>query len=171
MKLAEDVTAGSVDPAALNAELVQKCRELIGRVVGEGDPLFEPQVAVANQALATGAVPATTLREWAAVLALQHAQGSEILASSMQMTTAPVLHRSQSHARTRWDQKSDRKVITSADEIDAAILDALRRAGGFAPRADIRDQLPESGFWSKVEAAARLHETGQVHSLLDHSAR
>lgn len=93
MKLAEDVSAGSVDPAALNAELVQKCRELFGRVVGGGDPLFEPQVAVANQALATGAVPATTLREWAAVLALQHAQGSEILASSMQMTPAPVLHR------------------------------------------------------------------------------
>lgn len=63
------------------------------------------------------------------------------------------------------------KVITSADEIDAAILDALRRAGGFAPWADIRDQLPESGFWSKVGAAVRLHETDQVHSLLDHGAR
>ncbi len=57
------------------------------------------------------------------------------------------------------------KALITRDELDAAILDALRRAGGLAAWSDIRDELPESSYWSKVEAAVRLHETGKVHAV------
>ncbi|MGB0971177.1 MAG: hypothetical protein ACPGVG_09480 [Mycobacterium sp.] len=54
--------------------------------------------------------------------------------------------------------------ITS-DEMDAQILDALTRAGGLAAWSDIQEELPDSDYWTRVEAAVRLYHSGQVHSV------
>lgn len=77
MALAEDVTGGKIDPAALDTELFETCRELFARVVGEGDPLWPLQNDVARQVLTAGVIPATELQEWAAV-ARQRAQDGGI---------------------------------------------------------------------------------------------
>lgn len=68
MDLAEDITSGKVDPAELDAELVDACRQLFGIVAGPDDPLFELQRDVTRQVLAAGGLTADELSEWGAVL-------------------------------------------------------------------------------------------------------
>lgn len=68
LTLAEDVTSGKVDPSELDVELVDRCRELFGIVVGPDDPLFELQRDVARQVLATGGLSVAEMQEWEAVL-------------------------------------------------------------------------------------------------------
>ena len=77
LALAEDVTAGQIDPATLDAELVQRCRELFGRAVGREDSLWPLQNDVCRQVLALGGVGVDELQEWLAV-ARQRAQDAEI---------------------------------------------------------------------------------------------
>jgi hypothetical protein len=51
----------------------------------------------------------------------------------------------------------------TADELDAAILAVLRASPDqMAWWADIRDQLPESTFWQRVESLTRLEGTNAV---------
>lgn len=53
----------------------------------------------------------------------------------------------------------------TADELDAAILDALRvTPDGCAWWADIRSQLPAPTFWPPIKSLVRLVEGGQVHA-------
>jgi hypothetical protein len=67
LALAEDVHAGKIDPAGLDAELVDECRQLLGQVVGERDPLWPLHVDIARQVLGVGGLPADELSEWLAV--------------------------------------------------------------------------------------------------------
>lgn len=65
--LAEDIDRGQVDPAALDAELVERCRELCATVLGPDDPLFDLQTDIARQVLAAGGLSVDELAEWLAV--------------------------------------------------------------------------------------------------------
>ena len=68
LAIAEDVTAGQLDPLALQAAAVQECRELFARVAGPEDPLWAVHVDVARQVLAVGGgIPVDELAEWVAV--------------------------------------------------------------------------------------------------------
>lgn len=65
--VARDVADGRLTPADLEAQLDIELRELVGVVVGEGDPLYALQCEIARGVLAVGGVPADELAEWLAV--------------------------------------------------------------------------------------------------------
>lgn len=65
--LAGDISEGKIDPVDLDAELVAKCRELCGTVVGPQDPLWPLQIGIARSVLAVGGLDADELSEWTAV--------------------------------------------------------------------------------------------------------
>lgn len=67
LRLAEDFSTGKVDPDDLDAELVKRCRDLVGQVVGSGDLLWPLQIEIARGVLAAGGLDADELSEWAAV--------------------------------------------------------------------------------------------------------
>ncbi|MBF6161058.1 flagellar hook-length control protein [Nocardia cyriacigeorgica] len=67
MSVADDVAAGRLSPADLDATLVETCKALVGTVVGPSDPLWSVQVDIARGVLAAGGIPAGELAEWAAV--------------------------------------------------------------------------------------------------------
>lgn len=67
MSVADDIAQGRLDAAELEAEATTACRELFGRVVGEGDALWELHVDIAKQVLALDGVPFNELTEWVAV--------------------------------------------------------------------------------------------------------
>ena len=56
--VASDAAEGRLDQAALEAEVTTACRELVGTVVGEGDPLWPLQVGIARGVLAAHGLPA-----------------------------------------------------------------------------------------------------------------
>lgn len=66
MSIAEDVSAGTLAPGDLEAQLVKECRALFGTVAGEGDPLLRVQIDVARAVLAAGLIPADELSQWLA---------------------------------------------------------------------------------------------------------
>ncbi|MGD1282060.1 flagellar hook-length control protein [Mycobacterium seoulense] len=65
--VARDVADGKLSPADLERQAVAELQQLVGEVVGPGDPVWELQVQIARGVLATGGIPATELAEWAAV--------------------------------------------------------------------------------------------------------
>ncbi|QLL08849.1 flagellar hook-length control protein [Mycobacterium vicinigordonae] len=67
MSIAKDAAEGRLDPADLDAELAEQCRQLVGQVVGEGDPLFALQCQIARGVLAVGGIPADELGEFLAL--------------------------------------------------------------------------------------------------------
>lgn len=67
MSVASDVTEGLLDPAALEAEVIKECRQLVGKVIGPDDPVWELQCEIARGVLAAGGIPGDELAEWAAV--------------------------------------------------------------------------------------------------------
>jgi hypothetical protein len=68
MAVARDLAEGRTTPAQLEAAAADRARQLFGRVVGAGDPLWELQVDVARQVLALGGVRPDELDEWASAL-------------------------------------------------------------------------------------------------------
>ncbi|HTQ21972.1 flagellar hook-length control protein [Mycobacterium sp.] len=76
LDLAEDIGEGWLDPAELDAELAEQCRQLFGTVTGPDDPLWPLHADVARQVLAAGGVSVDELSEWSAILRLR-AQGDE----------------------------------------------------------------------------------------------
>ena len=67
MSVASDVTEGLLDPAALEAEVIKECRQLVGKVIGPEDALWGLQVEIARGVLAAGGIPGNELAEWLAV--------------------------------------------------------------------------------------------------------
>jgi hypothetical protein len=67
MSVAEDLSAGRLDPADVEHQAVEACRELFGVVVGPDDPIWGLQVEVCRGVLAARGIPAAELREYAAV--------------------------------------------------------------------------------------------------------
>lgn len=67
LSMAEDINAGKINPANLDAELVDRCHELFGSVAGPADALWPLHVDVARQVLGLGGVAADELSEWLAV--------------------------------------------------------------------------------------------------------
>ncbi|OBF42828.1 hypothetical protein A5719_10315 [Mycolicibacterium peregrinum] len=67
MSIADDAAQGRLDPAQLEAQAVARLRQLVGTVVGEGDPAWDLQCDIARGVLAAGGVPANELAEWLAV--------------------------------------------------------------------------------------------------------
>ncbi len=67
MSLAEDVSAGKLSPAVLEAEFVSEVAALVGVVVGEDDPLWPLQQQIARGVLALGGIGPDELSEWLAV--------------------------------------------------------------------------------------------------------
>jgi hypothetical protein len=67
MSIAEDISAGRLDPAALVSQVVDTCRDLLSTVAGPDDPIWAVQVQVCRGVLAAGGIPADELAEWLAV--------------------------------------------------------------------------------------------------------
>jgi hypothetical protein len=67
MSVAEDLTSGALDPAALVSEVAATCRDLFAEVVGPDDPIWAVQAQVCRGVLAAGGIPADELAEWLAV--------------------------------------------------------------------------------------------------------
>lgn len=67
MSVARDAAEGRLDPASLEQQAVTELRELVGTVVGEGDPLWTLHRDIARQVLALDGVSADELAEWLAV--------------------------------------------------------------------------------------------------------
>jgi len=81
LAIAEDVTAGQLDVAALDALALEECRGLFSRVVGPGDVLWDLHVEVARQVLAVGGgVPVDELAEWVAVYRAAEVEAAELAA-------------------------------------------------------------------------------------------
>lgn len=73
---------------------------------------------------------------------------------------------------TRASTITDAGKTMTPDELDAAILAALRSADGeLLPWAELRDRLPDQRFWPRVEALVRLVERGQVEVYKDGQGR
>ncbi|KZS75908.1 hypothetical protein A4G26_22230 [Mycobacterium kansasii] len=68
LSVADDAAQGRLSPTDLQQQAVAELRELVGSVVGDGDPLWELQCDVARQAVGLGALSPDELRKWAAVL-------------------------------------------------------------------------------------------------------
>lgn len=68
LSVADDAAQGRLSPTDLQQQAVTELRELVGTVVGDGDPLWELHADVARQAVGLGALSPDELREWAAVL-------------------------------------------------------------------------------------------------------
>jgi hypothetical protein len=57
-------------------------------------------------------------------------------------------------------------IPATADQLDAAILELLRQAPDeSAWWAELRECLPESTYWQRVESLTRLVVTGEVNSV------
>ncbi|NDJ91464.1 flagellar hook-length control protein [Mycolicibacter kumamotonensis] len=67
LSVAEDIAAGRLDPAALEAELVAAMSALIDADHEPGSPLGALQVAVARRVLARGDLPVDEVAEWVSV--------------------------------------------------------------------------------------------------------
>ncbi|AQT78306.1 flagellar hook-length control protein [Mycolicibacterium litorale] len=68
LAVAEDIAEGRLDPAELAAVAAAEARAAFGRVVGEGDEMWELHVDVARQCLAVGGwITSDELAEWVAV--------------------------------------------------------------------------------------------------------
>lgn len=65
--VAEDVSAGRLAPADLEAQAVQELRDLFGVVVGPDDPAWELQLVVCRGVLAVSGLPADELAEYVAL--------------------------------------------------------------------------------------------------------
>ncbi len=82
LAIAEDVTAGQLDVATLDALALEECRGLFSRVVGPGDVLWDLHVEVCRQVLAVGGgVPVDELAEWVAVYRAAEVEAAELAAS------------------------------------------------------------------------------------------
>lgn len=68
VSIAEDITAGRLDPTDLQAEVTAKCRELFGTVYGPEDELWPLHIDVIRQGLHLNALSADELAEWTAVI-------------------------------------------------------------------------------------------------------
>lgn len=89
MGIAKDAAEGRLAPTDLEAQLETELRDLVGTVVGEGDPLFALQVNVARGVLAVGGVPTNELAEWLAVA--RHRAGEPVTEpESAETTPEPV---------------------------------------------------------------------------------
>jgi len=66
--LAKAAAEGHVSIDVVEQAAEQRCRALFGSVAGPGDPLWELHVEVARQAISLGALSASELGEWQAVI-------------------------------------------------------------------------------------------------------
>lgn len=64
LSVAEDIAAGRLDPAAMEAEIADNCRELMGTVTGPDHPCWAVQLEVCRAVLAAGGLPAEEIAEW-----------------------------------------------------------------------------------------------------------
>jgi hypothetical protein len=64
ISVADDITDGRLSPADLEREAAEAVRELAGRVVGRGDPIWPVQVEITRGVLAAGGIPFGELQEW-----------------------------------------------------------------------------------------------------------
>lgn len=65
--VAEDVAEGRLDPDELDRHAADAVRDLAGRVVGPGDPIWPLQVEIARGVLAADGIPYDELAQWAGV--------------------------------------------------------------------------------------------------------
>lgn len=64
MSVAEDISAGRLDPVQLEADVVTVCRQLFSDVAGPDDPLWPLQIEVTRAVLARHGRPAAEVAEW-----------------------------------------------------------------------------------------------------------
>ncbi|TXH21484.1 MAG: flagellar hook-length control protein [Mycobacterium sp.] len=67
MSVARDAAEGRLDPADLDAEIADTCRELMGTVTGPDHPCWAVQLDVCRAVLAAGGLPVDELAEWLSV--------------------------------------------------------------------------------------------------------
>ena len=68
LDLAKDAAEGRVSIDVVEQMAADRCGALFGSVVGPGDPVWPLQCDVARQAISLGALSASELAEWAAVM-------------------------------------------------------------------------------------------------------
>lgn len=75
LSIAEDLTAGRLDPAQLEAELMAEMSRLIDTDAEPGSELAALQARVARRALVAGLLPVAEVAEWAAVARSRSPEG------------------------------------------------------------------------------------------------
>jgi len=68
LDLAKDAAEGRVSVATVEQAAADRCKALFGSVAGPGDVLWALHCDVARQAIALGALSASQLSEWTAVI-------------------------------------------------------------------------------------------------------
>lgn len=66
--LAAAVTDGRIRPADIETEVIAKCRELVGVVMGPDDPMWALQIDITRQVLHAGGLSVDEVAEWLAVM-------------------------------------------------------------------------------------------------------
>lgn len=122
MGIADDAAQGRLAPATLEAQLETELRELVGVVVGEGDPLFDLQVDIARGVLAVGGVPTDELAEWLAVA--RHRAGETPEAPDPANDPLPVVLPVSGPHRPETGQL-DALIDTLAEEADEEAVNTL----------------------------------------------
>jgi hypothetical protein len=89
--IAEQLTAGVLDPAALDALALEECRNLFGTVAGPGDPLWPMHCEIFHRVLEVGGgISADELAEWVAVYRRAEAEAAEVAQAAEAAVSAPV---------------------------------------------------------------------------------
>lgn len=140
--IARDVADGKLSPAALEAQAVAELRELVGTVVGEGDPVWPLQLQIARGVLALGGIEPDELSEWLAVgrqragVPLPAPVADHVAAEVVSLPSGP--HRPASvaldaEAVAEPTPDPDAEPVPEAEPETAVPVVLERRSGGYDP--------------------------------------
>lgn len=136
--VARDVADGKLSPADLQTQLVAELRELVGEVVGPGDPVWELQLQIARGVLAADGLSADELSEWLAVA--RHRAGEPVSQPGLPDAPPPV----ESLPSGMLSADSDAVELADADPEQPVVADAQVEPETATPpprRADVYDPL------------------------------
>lgn len=134
MGLAEDIAEGRLSPSDLEQQAVTELHELVGSVVGEGDPLWSLQVDIARQVLSLGGIPTAELAEWAAVFRRRAGEAPE--PPDAQDDPLPAIsHASVAPSHHSGNAEAEPDDCEPEDERDTAALQGTSVAGALAALA------------------------------------
>lgn len=136
MGIADDVAQGRLSPATLEAQLETELRDMVGAVVGEGDPLFALQCEIARGLLAVGGIPTDEQAEWLAVA--RHRAGESVSQPEPDQTPPePVSLPSVALVPDSVDAEAITETRVDAEPVTdpAPVVQPLRLADGYDPLA------------------------------------
>lgn len=162
--IARDVADGKLSPTDLEAQAVTELKELVGTVVGEGDPLWTLQCEIARQAVGLGALSPEALREWAAVLDRQRGvepvEAVETAPRDDLPTPVSLASVDESHQESPADDDD------AEPEPDAAVLQGVSVAGALAALASAAQQAHVEPDGHSVTPAPQRRTDGGAYDPL-----